>query len=179
MLRRLCGLGCAGYVVDFVRIMLNSAQLILSWGLGWAWQKWICLWKNLQDAESIADFVTLMGQKCFVVKFRPIYIDFISFGISGQPNWAPCTSVQSLDIFFRIIDFCNILRGFFFFIIFVCKSSIWEKIRHYWFLKLSSPPQHQDGIEMKGFQTEEFLRRTRPFNMQDTVNTLMHNQGGS
>ena len=37
-LRRLCGLGCAGYVVDFVRIILNSAQLSLSWGLGWAWQ---------------------------------------------------------------------------------------------------------------------------------------------
>ena len=28
-------------------------------------------WKNLQDAESIADLVTLRGQKCCVIKFRP------------------------------------------------------------------------------------------------------------
>ena len=29
--------------------------------------------KNLQDAESIADFVTLSGQKGCVIKFGPIY----------------------------------------------------------------------------------------------------------
>ena len=29
---------------------------------------------NLQDGKSIADFVTLRGQKCCVIKFRPIYI---------------------------------------------------------------------------------------------------------
>ena len=37
------------------------------------WKKWICFYKNLQDAESIADFVTLSGQKGCVIKFGPIY----------------------------------------------------------------------------------------------------------
>ena len=37
------------------------------------WKKWCCFWKNLQDDESIADFVTLRGQKYCEIKFQPIY----------------------------------------------------------------------------------------------------------
>ena len=40
------------------------------------WKKLFIFWKNLQDVESIADFVTLRGQKCCVIQFRPIYICF-------------------------------------------------------------------------------------------------------
>ena len=89
---------------------------------------------------------------------------------------APCTTVQAVDIFFRIIDFCNILRGFFFFIIFVCKRSIWEKVRHYWFLKFSSSPQDQYGLELKSFGAEDFHRRANPFDTQETFTPMIHNQ---
>ena len=38
-------------------------------------------------------------------------------------------------IFFRVVDSCNLLRGFFFFIIFVCNKNTWGKIKHFWYLQ--------------------------------------------
>ena len=63
----------------------------------------------------------------------------------------PCSTYQSLQVFFRIMDFCNVLRGFFFFIILVCKRSIWIQVKHFWFLKRSGSASacHQDGNEMR------------------------------
>ena len=40
---------------------------------------------------------------------------------------APCVSFKSINFFFRIIDSCNMLRGFFLFIIFICKKNVWKK----------------------------------------------------
>ena len=35
-------------------------------------KKRFCFWENLQDTESIADFVTLRGKKCCAIKSQPI-----------------------------------------------------------------------------------------------------------
>ena len=37
-----------------------------------------------------------------------------------------------LDVFFRAIDSLNILRGFFIFLIFICKRTVWTKITRYY-----------------------------------------------
>ena len=39
---------------------------------------------------------------------------------------------SSLDVFFRAIDSLNILRGFFIFLIFICKRTVWTKITRYY-----------------------------------------------
>ena len=39
---------------------------------------------------------------------------------------------SSLDFFFRAIDSLNILRGFFIFLIFICKRTVWTKITRYY-----------------------------------------------
>ena len=57
------------------------------------WKKLFCFWKNLQDAESIADLVTLRGKKCCVIKCQPIYIytgchtgTDIKFTVNARPQ---------------------------------------------------------------------------------------------
>ena len=42
---------------------------------------------------------------------------------------APCEDLNFIKVVFRVIDCCNILRGFFFFLIFVCKRDVLMKIR--------------------------------------------------
>ena len=42
-------------------------------------KKMILFLENLEDAESIADLVTLRGQKCCVIKFQPIIHSVVLF----------------------------------------------------------------------------------------------------
>ena len=37
-----------------------------------------------------------------------------------------------MEIFFRAIDSLNLLRGFFLFLIFICKKTVWNKITRYY-----------------------------------------------
>ena len=53
---------------------------------------------------------------------------------------------SSLEVFFRAIDSLNILRGFFIFLIFICKRTVWTKITRYYRQKSSLNKQNQVNI---------------------------------
>ena len=40
-----------------------------------------------------------------------------------------CSYSNNLEVFFRVIDSLNLLRGFFMFVIFVCKENVKKKVR--------------------------------------------------
>ena len=52
-----------------------------------------------------------------------------------------------LCIFFGVIDSCNILRGFFFFIIFVCNKNTWTKIKQFCYLVYNPEPDVEMALE--------------------------------
>ena len=66
-------------------------------------------------------------------------IETLHFIIHNHYEEPPCHRVKCLGLFFRIIDCCNMLRGFFMFLIFICKKSFWTKVKRFWFLKFRSP----------------------------------------
>ena len=48
---------------------------------------------------------------------------------------------QDMVLLFRVIDnSCNLLRGFFFFIIFVCNKNTWGKIKQFCYLRSDPEP---------------------------------------
>ena len=53
---------------------------------------------------------------------------FLHYLIHGDHNDSCQEYSTSLEIFFRMIDGLNLLRGFFMFFIFVCKKSVWSKV---------------------------------------------------
>ena len=66
-------------------------------------------------------------------------IETVHFFVHNHYN-EPCQTSMYIKIAFRVLDSCNILRGFFFLIIFVCKRNVWIKIQRFFFLKFRSPP---------------------------------------
>ena len=55
---------------------------------------------------------------------------FLHYLIHGNHSNTSCEEYSSyIEIFFRIIDSFNILRGFFMFIIFVCKKNVLVKVK--------------------------------------------------
>ena len=56
-----------------------------------------------------------------------------------------CSS-SSAEVFFRIIDCLNLLRGFFIFLIFVCKQNVWKKIQAYYRVKMGKSDIHSSAV---------------------------------
>jgi hypothetical protein len=62
-----------------------------------------------------------------------------------------------LDVFFRAIDSLNILRGFFIFLIFICKRTVWTKITRYYKQKSGQSARarlnKQKQVYISGYKT--------------------------
>ena len=55
-------------------------------------------------------------------------ISFLHYMIHGDHSNSCEEYSTFLEIFFRMIDGLNLLRGFFMFLIFVCKRTVWSKV---------------------------------------------------
>ena len=60
---------------------------------------------------------------------------------------------SSMEVFFRFVDFLNFCRGFFIFLIFICKRTVWIKMRIFYRNKFglveSRYQQDRNGMRMK------------------------------
>jgi len=61
----------------------------------------------------------------------------------------PCERSTPVQAVLRFMDFCNMLRGFFMFLIFICKKSVWRKVKRYWFLRSRAPAFEMMDLERK------------------------------
>ena len=58
-----------------------------------------------------------------------------------------CDTFVGLDIFFRVIDCFNILRGFFFLIIFVCNKITLVKISQFWYVRYNPESDKERSVD--------------------------------
>ena len=86
-------------------------------------------------------------------------IETVHFFVHNHYN-EPCQTSKYIKIAFRVLDSCNMLRGFFFFIIFVCKRNVWIKIQRFFFLKFRSPP-NLELLESRRSFKQSIINRNR------------------
>ena len=108
--------------------------------------------KEIHQTLPSDDFLHFIFQVLYVKLFSIPGIlwtfSFLHYIVHGNHN-SSCEDYSSyLEIFFRLIDSINILRGFFIFLIFVCKKTVWVKVKLCLSLK-SSENQFLKGVTSK------------------------------
>ena len=102
-------------------------------------------YSNVRDSlaagfHSLVRFVfQILYMKLFLILGILWTIETVHFFVHNHYN-EPCQTNKYIKIAFRVLDSCNMLRGFFFFIIFVCKQNVRIKIQRFFLLKFRSPP---------------------------------------
>ena len=81
--------------------------------------------------------------KLFLILGHSWTLESVSF-IIHEEFWP---TFAGLDMFFSIIDSCSLLRGFFFFIIFVCNKNTWGKIKQFCYLVYNPEPDVEMALE--------------------------------
>ena len=86
------------------------------------------------------------------------------------------------DVFYRIVDVFNLLRGLFIFIIFVCKKTIWEKMKKIpWINKVEKrfPRSRSLSIMSRASRTLSFGSQTETVSIHSAVETPGSNRMSS
>ena len=92
------------------------------------------VWPILMDVveELFLDkfLFQILYSKLFLILGILWTFSFLHYLIHGNHSNTSCEEYSSyIEIFFRIIDSFNLLRGFFMFIIFVCKKNVLVKVK--------------------------------------------------
>ena len=80
----------------------------------------------LHNVELICLFQTLYMKLFFVLGILWV-VESIHSIIHNKQEKCELSSME-VEVFFRVIDMLNILRGFLIFLIFICKRTVWTKM---------------------------------------------------
>ena len=82
------------------------------------------------DFKYCTSLLQILFGKLFSILGILWTFSFLHYLIHGNHSNTSCEEYPSyLEIFFRVMDSFNLLRGFFMFLIFVCKKNVWQKVR--------------------------------------------------
>ena len=78
--------------------------------------------------SSLRISVQILYGKLFFILGILWTFSFLHYMVHGDHSNSCKEYSTHLEIFFRMVDGLNLLRGFFMFLIFVCKKTVWSKV---------------------------------------------------
>lgn len=97
------------------------------------------------DIHQIITYFQLLHLKLFLILGLLWTMESVHFIIHTYGEL--CDTFVGLDIFFRVIDCFNILRGFFFLIIFVCNKITLVKISQFWYVRYNPESDKERSVD--------------------------------
>ena len=120
--------------------------------------KWLthvlcCHLVGCQLLHQLFLFQILYGKLFFILGILWTF-SFLHYLIHGNHSNTSCEDFSSyLEMFFRVIDSLNLLRGFLMFLIFVCKKTVWGKVKRSLSWNVNNT-QYEEGVgELSEIQT--------------------------
>ena len=84
----------------------------------------------MQDYNNNIIFLQVLFSKLFAILGILWIFSCLHYLLHGNHRGMPCGQTSTkIEIFFRVTDSFNLLRGFFMFVIFVCKKNVLRKAR--------------------------------------------------
>ena len=118
--------------------------------------------QSSESSSDVADQLVLIqtGTVRFTIPFQALYVKiFLVVGVSWLSESFHKLSHKTvldhqsnIETIFAIFDALNLLRGFFFFLIFICKKNVYTKMRNY--LRARNPP-NLDQVARRQTQVSE------------------------